>query len=93
MPDQYVYERQPDYDNWPTDDFYVAKREMLNRIESDYNLTGTIRPESLEYLVHKSTNFWQLFDFMSGLRMELGAEIFAKNLEIDDLKRQLEERS
>ena len=93
MTDHYIYPNQPDYDNWPTGDFYEAKREMLNRIESDYNLTGTIRPESLGYLVHKATNFWQLFDFMSGLRMELGAEIFAKNLEIDDLNRQLEEKA
>jgi hypothetical protein len=93
MPEQFIYENQPDYDSWPTDDFYAVKREMLNRIESDYNLTGTIRPESLEYLIHKSTNFWQLFDFVSKLRAEMGAEIFAKDLEIEDLKRQLEAKA
>jgi hypothetical protein len=89
----YIHERQPDYGSWPTDDFYIPKREMLNRIESDYNTTGTIRPESLEYLIHKATNFWQLFEFMSKYRIEIQAEIFAKDFEISDLKRQLEEKA
>jgi hypothetical protein len=93
MSEPYVHPRQPDYDSWPHDpdsDIFERKRELLDGIQSRHN-RGELTPWDFDYLFQKSENFWQLFHFTSNLRVELETEIFARDLEIDNLKQQLKD--
>lgn len=95
MTEQYIHPRQPDYDSWPTDPdnpIFERKRALLDAILERHE-QGISQEADWRYLYHKAENFWQLFHFTTNLRDELETEIFAKDFEIEDLKRQLEKKN
>lgn len=88
-----INDRQPDYENWPSDpdtDMYDRKRYLLDQIESRHK-AGVGTNWDFRYLYEKAENFWQLLYFHARYVIELKAEIFARDLEIEDLKRQLKD--
>lgn len=90
MSDPYLHARQPDYDSWPEGEIFERKARLLEEIDARHSSEG-ITDWDYHYLMEKATNFWQLLDFASALRIELDTEIFARDLEIDNLKQQLKD--
>lgn len=86
----YVHPRQPDYDSWPDGDLYERKGKLLDEIDERHSNQG-ITDWDYHYLMEKTTNFWQLLHFSANYRLELETEIFARDLEIDNLKQQLKD--
>lgn len=87
---EYVHPRQADYGNFPEDEFFVEKKALLDQAYHNWTY-GTLTERDFVYLHGKATQFWQLFYFTSTYRLELETELFTKNLEIEELKRQLKE--
>jgi hypothetical protein len=86
----YVFERQPDYVNWPEGEFFERKKAILDDLEREWN-GYSMDDEDFQYLLMKSRHFYQLFAFTANLRLEMETELFAKDLEIDNLKQQLKD--
>ena len=94
MSEPYVHPRQPDYGSWPSDPdnpIFEDKKALLDRAYHNWTY-GTMTEKDFVYLHAKATQFWQLMHFFANYRVELETEIFAKDLEIDNLKQQLKEK-
>lgn len=84
---------QPDYGSWPHDPenptYYRGKKALIDQAYENWTY-GTFTENDFLYLHSKTVQFWQLFHFASNFKLEVAAELFAKDLEIEELKRQLE---
>lgn len=89
----FQFDRQPDYENWPEDEFFNAKRSKLESLQWEYDATGTLNERDFRYVMGKNKHFWCLFNHHANERLRIEAELLSKDLEIEDLKRQLEEKS
>lgn len=90
------HDRQPDYGNWPHDednDIFERKRSRLEQIQWDYDAGGYISERDMTYIMSKNKHFWCLLHFFTNERVRMETELFAKGMEIEDLKRQLEEKN
>jgi hypothetical protein len=88
-----TFNRQPDYENWPQNEFTDAKRSRLESFQWEYDVTGTLNERDFTYLMAKNKQFWCLFDFTTNERLRVEAELMCMELEIEDLKRQLKEKN
>lgn len=86
----YVHPRQPDYDSWPDGELYERKAQLLDEIDERFS-RDALTDKDYHYLMGKTTQFWQLLHFSANYRLELETEIFARDLEIDNLKQQLKD--
>lgn len=87
----YFFPKQPDYDSWPDGRLFERKAQLLDEIDERFSSGDGITDKDYHYLMQKSTNFYQLLDFTGNLRIELETELFAKDLEIENLKQQLKD--
>lgn len=90
MSEPYVHPRQPDYSVWPEGEFFAKKKALLDYIEHGWN-GYSMDDADFQYLLSKSRQFYQLLHFTATYRLELQTEIFARDLEIDNLKQQLKD--
>lgn len=86
-----TFNRQPDYENWPQDEYFDAKRSRLESIQLEYDTTGSLNERDFAYIMGKNKQFWCLFDFSTNERLRVETELMCKDIEIDELKRQLKE--
>ena len=83
--------RQPDYENWPEGEYFDTKRHRLESLQWEYDTVGTLIPRDFQYLIGKNQQFWCLLHFVTEERIRLETEVFARDMEIADLKAKLEQ--
>lgn len=89
MTDQFKWEDQPDYDNWPTDPYFAAKQDRYDRMTRELEDQGSLSIDDTRYLIEKYQQFWSLFNFMANKRVHYETELACKQFEIDHLKERL----
>jgi hypothetical protein len=78
-----------DYQTWPDDPFFQAKREKIEELQYKIGQDRLTRNEAY-FLCDKARHAYILLNTFSNERINLMTELAMKDIEIESLKRQLE---
>lgn len=82
---------EPNFDDWPADDFFTSKRERHDYVDEIIQSGDYPAKKDMLWLSDKTKAFYCLLDHAATNRVELLTEIMRKDIEIQELREKLDD--